>query len=437
MADPRGLSGAVFQPTQLRDFTKDLLVSNQYKAKKEAAAQKQDEDYYSQFKTGDIKNQSHRDFYQSRILQPLKEQQIQVAELRMSKPNSPEYKAAKSRLENMSRAAISLPAGLNALDATAASNKNAFDNAYEKGWVTEDAAANVDAYGRFVDGIDANYEGSYFDEKGNLIVEGQYYTQSLRPQDMRFNEPYDLRSDLVEYYSVKKRDGIIDKNDILKELNRARGSERQQKQFYNYLKEQKGYDEDRIQSAIQADSENLVKEFYDYAIGELVSTKDENTKTESGNDGKGWSIDDDITALGVAPIEVGDNVEGISINNAFIKSDTGQYLISGLSIDEYGKIKGAGYKGEALERIIAAGGLERLNTKEIIELSKGTDYFENELLTPNELASLNAFITAKTKRRYNNSELKKLIKEFTGSNVNQQSVNTTTPESTVKKGELD
>lgn len=285
MADPRGLSGAVFQPTQLRDFTKDLLVSNQYKAKKEAAAQKQDDDYYSQFNTGDIKNQSHRDFYQSRILQPLKQQQQVVAELRLSKPNSPEHRAAQSRLENMSKAAISLPAGLNALDATAAKNRTAFNDAYEKGYVTDEAADNVDAYGRFVDGIDARYEGSYFDEKGDLIVEGQYYTQALRPQEMTFKEPYDLRSDITEYYSVKRRDGIIDRGDIFKELNRARGSKRQEKQFYNYLKEQKGYDEDRIQSAIKADSEGLVEEFYEFAAGELMSEKDETTKTEKEEGG--------------------------------------------------------------------------------------------------------------------------------------------------------
>lgn len=282
MADPRGLSGAVFQPTQVRDFVEDLSTNETFLAKQANERQKREGDYYDQFKTGDIKNQSHRDFYQARILQPLKQQQQKVAELRMSKPNSPEYRAAQSRLENMGRAAISLPAGLNALNSTAASNKQSFDNAYEKGWVTDDAASNVDAYGRFVDGFDANYEDSYFDEKGDLIVAGEYYTQSLRPQEMRFNEPYDLQADILKSYTSRTEDGQWDKQASAQSIDDGAGTPKQQKQFYEFLKQKKGYDEDTIKSALSRpeNTERLKNEFYEYSLRQIENSQSETSRVK-------------------------------------------------------------------------------------------------------------------------------------------------------------
>lgn len=366
MADPRGLSGAVFQPTQIRDFTNDLLVSGQYKAKKEAASQKQDADYLSQFDVGKINNAQHQKAYSDNVLDPIKSKMIEVAELKQTNPKL--AKEAQMELNTMTRDAKIAVAALNALDASAAEAYKTYESA--KDYAGEEGKANIDAYNQFVDNP-TTWDFGY--KNGELQLNGQYFLEGMRPQKFSFNEPYDLRSDITEYYSVKRRDGIIDRGDIFKELNRARGSKRQEKQFYNYLKEQKGYDEDRIQSAIQADSEGLVEEFYEFAAGELMSEKDENTKTESGDSKK----EKEEREFGVLFKDVNGNTN-VSLGDKGIKFSTNVKDASDKVFKARAKLIGYRVEDGKIMGEFTYGG------------SKGIELAEIRELTPEDIASINS-----------------------------------------------
>lgn len=284
MADPRGLSGAVFQPTQIRDFTQDLLVSNQYKAKKEAASQKALQDDLEEYNTGTINNGYHIQAVEKSIIPKIKELTLLKAEAKQNGDRDAEMKYNR-QLTGVTNNFKGLVKQMNRFDKFSNENYDNLQTALSDGYAGEEFINSVNQMNILNnEGIrDAEIE---IDENGDIFFNGVPQGELLRPQILKSEKPYDLRSDIVDYYSVKKRDGIIDRSDILKELNRAKGSQRQQKQFYTYLKEQKGYDEDRIQSAIEADSEGLVEEFYEYATGELMSEKDETTKTEKeGGDG--------------------------------------------------------------------------------------------------------------------------------------------------------
>ena len=278
MADPRGLSGAVFQPTQIRDFTKDLLVSNQYKAKEQAASQKKDENYLSQFDVGSINNAAHRKLYMDKILSPIKSKMIEVADLKQSNPQL--AREAQRELDSMTRDALVAVPAFNALDESARDAYKSLEQA--KDYAGVEGQANVNAYNEFVDTPETWDIGF---KNGELKFGDKYFLEELRPQRFSFNEPYSLQADIVDYYNIRTVDGVPDRNDALKELQRAKNDPRQQRQFYTFLKEQKGYNEDRIKSAIEADSEGLVQEFYDYALGELVSSRDVSNRSDSNNSG--------------------------------------------------------------------------------------------------------------------------------------------------------
>lgn len=200
MADPRGLSGAVFQPTQIRDFTQDLLVSNQYKAKKEAASQKALQDDLSQYDTGDINNGYHRQVVGKAIIPKIKELTLLKAEAKQNGDRDAEMRYDR-QLRGVTNNFKALVPQLNRFDTFAIENYKNLQKAQEEGYAGEEYTGNVNQMTMMNEAIgDAEVE---IDEEGNIYFDGVPQGELLRPQLFSANKPKEYFSD-----RILKRPGV-------------------------------------------------------------------------------------------------------------------------------------------------------------------------------------------------------------------------------------
>ena len=145
MADPRGLSGAVFQPTQVRDFVNDLLVSDQYKAKKEAAAQKQMQDDLEQYNTGDINNGYHRKVVGEALIPKIKELTLLKADAKQKGDRDAEMRIDR-QLKGVTNNFKALVPQLNRFDKYSEENYKNLQTATQEGYAGEEYTGNVNQW---------------------------------------------------------------------------------------------------------------------------------------------------------------------------------------------------------------------------------------------------------------------------------------------------
>ena len=287
MADPRGLSGAVFQPTQLRDFTQDLLVSDQYKAKKEAAAQKQIKEDLEEYNTGTINNGYHIQAVEKSIIPKIKELTLLRAEAKQNGDRDAEMKYTR-QLTGVTNNFKGLVKQLNRFDKFANDNYDNLQTAVSEGYAGEEFINSVNQMNILNnEGIrDAEIE---IDENGDIFFNGVPQGELLRPQIFKSEKPYDLQEDIIKGYTKRTEDGQWDKQASAQSIDDGAGTPKQQRQFYTFLKQRKGYDEDTIKSALSRpeNAERLKNEFYEYALRQIENAQSETSRAEKESGGSG------------------------------------------------------------------------------------------------------------------------------------------------------
>ena len=286
MADPRGLSGAVFQPTQLRDFTNDLFVSQQYKAKEEATRQKQMQDDLSQYETGEINNGFHIQAVEKSIIPKIKELTLLKAEAKQKGDREAEMKYNR-QLTGVTRNFRGLVAQLNRFDKFSNENYENMQTAVSEGYAGEEFINSVNQMNILNnEGIrDAEIN---IDENGDIFFNGVPQGELLRPQILKSPKPYDLQEDIIKGYTKRTEDGQWDKQASAQSIDDAAGTPKQQRQFYTFLKQRKGYDEDTIKSALSRpeNAERLKNEFYEYTLRQIENSQSETSRVDNNNNGR-------------------------------------------------------------------------------------------------------------------------------------------------------
>lgn len=116
MADPRGLSGAVFQREPMRDFAKDYTFGQEQRKLREQKALKKEQDEGGFFDgSAKIKNSDHEGFYVRNVIEPLRELSKQYAQAKVS-GDSKKVDALKSEIKKYETYAYRLPTMLNRVE---------------------------------------------------------------------------------------------------------------------------------------------------------------------------------------------------------------------------------------------------------------------------------------------------------------------------------
>jgi hypothetical protein len=282
MADPRGLSGAVYQQTPVRDFTKDLLLRKQLGAEQAAKQQSSTEDFLAEYNVKMPDGLTPE--YMASYLPLLDKYKVRAGEMAVLRTSNPaKYRKELGAFNNFKNGLITGAEAAKQKVAIAEATKNQYDS-------------NIDSYtpenGEI---IKASLQNSFYpegdfavDEEGNVLFNGGLASDTLRAE--RFNAPlveYDLRASIVDQYSGKTKEGVFDQLSAINEIKRGKTSSKQQKQFQTFLTEVKGYDEEMSQTAFENDGEALYQEFVNFAIGEIRAEINENAEKDSGDDSKG------------------------------------------------------------------------------------------------------------------------------------------------------
>lgn len=176
--DPRGLSGVVFNEMPLRDFSRDVAIGRQMKSQKEAAQAKALQDEYNEYslenyKFGDITMPKHKKIFLTQIKPALREQSMKVVSL---PKGSKERTMEEMRYDRMKEAALLFPAYSRRTDKDIEKNHVVVTSNIDN--IGPESLESFNAQSAYHNKMIGS-EGVYFDEEGNLIIDGQDWTSVM------------------------------------------------------------------------------------------------------------------------------------------------------------------------------------------------------------------------------------------------------------------
>lgn len=305
MADPRGLSGAIFNPTPVRDFTKDFALNRERKTKMAATQAKSAEDFASEYNVAipnELPVQYTPDFMD-------KVNQLKDFTGEVSTMSAAERQKHLPKLRNMQKSLLVYGKSAILRNGTALAANKMLDEDKE-GAFGEVQRGDMSGY---IDGT-LNFNGeSNYDENGVLMMGDMTVGEAL--QSRTFAQPieeYDLHKDIIDSYQSKTNDGIFNAESVRGEVNDTRNSPKQLKQFNTFLKEQKGYDDDEIVAVMNNNPDKAYSDFVEYVVRTKKAGRSENpekTDTDGGGLTFNWGNGGAVRKLKGTAIEEPSSVD--------------------------------------------------------------------------------------------------------------------------------
>ena len=198
MADPRGLSGAVYQQTPVRDFTKDLLLRKQLGAEQAAKQQSSTEDFLAENNVAMSKDLPAQ--YVPAYLDALDRYKVQAEEMAMLRSsNKSEYQKRLPAFKNTKNGLISLVSAAKMKQAVGEANFSALNKNRDK--YTDENIKEIEANVNET----FNFNGEFTTgEDGSIMVGNQTASEALASQ--RFNAP--------EEEAIDPIDGILNREEV-------------------------------------------------------------------------------------------------------------------------------------------------------------------------------------------------------------------------------
>lgn len=411
MADPRGLSAAVFSPAPVRDFTQDLLLREKLGAEK---AKEQQEELSSisldDYKFGEINNPKHSLIFENQMIPEFKELSKQLV---MTDKNSPKYRELKRKHDKAKADLISFPKYSRAYDALASKNHELA----RTNKLGEESAGLYNTQTKYFDEL-IGEGGVVMGEDGSFLIDGEPIS-SVFNSAMRFSqvpEEYDyLENSLDLYDGILNREGRFDRNSAMRQVSSTSNSPRYQKNLLEHFKAKYKGDEETARSVIDSNPEAAMEDYNEFIVEQLRTRTQE--RAEDTED-EGGGLFGNLSRLGVSPVE---GEQAISIYGANLQSNDGKTIIADVGIKD-GKIVGTGYKAQDFFALISKyGDPKNIPLAEKRKALQDKDSFVQRELNNRQISSLNSYISSKTGVVYDTEKLKQLIKEISGDmSENQQ-----------------